>query len=145
MSTLSQFGGGVKPPTALINYCSDAGSYTTANAPGSYSLKRTLSGATTANTLKSVLNITGSGVISFLSAHCADGTSRTVRLKVTLDGVVVFDTTSIALSTAGFGLIAIGDPTAFDPITFNKSLLVEIASSLSETDKLYTNYYYRLT
>ena len=101
----------------------------------------TASGALTANTLKTMLSITGSGKCNLIAVTTADTTSRTVRLQITLDGVVIFNQTTGAITTAS------------NPITFNNntsldflsSLKVEIASSLSETDKLSTSINYILT
>ena len=49
-------------------------------APG----KQVQSGAVTANTLKTILSLSGKGVISFLGRQSGDVTSRTHRVKVLL-------------------------------------------------------------
>ena len=137
MSNLSQFIGGSRPPKSLVNHTSAGGvvqSVPTAT-------KSILSGALTAATLKTLLTITGAGAIKFLGVATVDATSRTVRLKVTIDGVVVYDATSSAITSSSLGLIAIGSIIdayipQLDNVAFNSTLLVEVASSLSETDKL---------
>lgn len=102
--------------------------------------KTALSGAMTANTLKTVLSATGAGTMHHFAGQFADGTLRTMRIKITVDGVVIFDYTSAANTTpsaiaaiiSGFSGTSTADET---PIRFNSSLLIEAASSLSETDK----------
>ena len=138
MSNLSQFIGGSHPPQTLVNGFSDG--LWLIPIPRSPA-KGIPSGALTAGTLKTVLSITGPGAVNYLAINKIDATSRTVRLKVTIDGIAVFDVTSAANTTANNGLIAVGsvvDTTwlQLGEVTFNASLLVEIASSLSETDKL---------
>lgn len=150
MSNLSQFFGNPlgQTPRVIVNGFS--------SSPPSISVvqndsdKQVLSGALTANTLATALSITGSGSISALYLKRKDATSRTIRLKVTLDGVVVFDSTSAAAASATQGILAIGCMMASDssvmnaaPIPFSTSCLVEVASSLSETDKLGIYYNYR--
>lgn len=155
MSTLSQFaGGGQRPPKALVNAFSVAGfgvsrvDLNTFNA----NAKQVLSGAMTAATLKTILSVTGSGSIDFLSARGMDATARTMRMKITIDGVVVFDYTSASIASAtvnGAVFIGSGDGTGsvwsagIEPTLFNTSLLVEVASSLTETDKFTIGYKYR--
>ncbi|OGT54237.1 MAG: hypothetical protein A3E01_00170 [Gammaproteobacteria bacterium RIFCSPHIGHO2_12_FULL_63_22] len=97
----------------------------------------------TANTLKTALTVTGSGALNFFGLTCVDTTSRTMRIKITLDGVVVSDATSAAIVTTDLGGYPIGamfnatsNPIAvFDEIGFVSSCLIEIASSVTETDK----------
>ena len=140
MSNLSQFIGGNKPPKALVNYAtSGVAGYTSTYG------QSTLSGALTAATLKGVLNVSGSGVVNYVAAWVMDTTSRTLRIKVILDGVTIADVTSSAITTSLYGLIAVGaggSSTTIDHLTFNTSLVVQIASSLTETDKITTNIMY---
>ena len=137
MSNLSQFIGGSRPPKTIVNGCSSGA---LSSAPTN-STKTMLSGALTAGTLKTLLSITGAGEINYLALLKTDATNRTIRLKVTIDGVEVFDATSGADATAYLGLVAIGSliSSAYPQlggVVFNVSLLVEVASSLTETDKL---------
>ena len=140
MSNLSQFFGGNKPPKALVNYAtSGVAGYTSTYG------QSTLSGALTAATLKEVLNVSGSGVVNYVAAFVADATSRTLSVKVIVDGITVADIRSGAITTSLYGLIAVGaggSSTTIDHLTFNTSLVVQIASSLSETDKITTNIMY---
>lgn len=147
MSTLSQFMGG-GATTSVINAHSSGGTAVAINLSASVNngLREVLSGALTANTLATVLSVTGGGVIPALTAYAKDSTARTVRLKVTVDGTSVFDATSSSVSAAGQGIFAAGsieNTGSFrqgEPIRFLTSLLVEVASSLTETDKLAIGY-----
>ena len=154
MSSLSQFTGGsglmptsiVRGPSSripgLINY---AGDITQA--------VRVLSGACTANTLKTILSISGRGAIGFLGANATDSTSRSNRIKITRDGIVIYDTTESAAASQMFmqvigstskaaseGFIGLIENIMY----FNTSLLIEYATSLTETDKCQFAYTYYL-
>ena len=94
-----------------------------------------------------MLTISGAGVLKFAGVQSLDTTSRTLRLKITLDGVVVFDATSAATIVSYAMQVGVGDMTVYasatpsfmpglERVPFNVSCLVEIASSLSETDRL---------
>jgi hypothetical protein len=146
---ISKLLGGNRPPSAIINGSSVTGytSFIVANSFGNVNgCVRLLSGALTAGALKTLLSINGSGEINLLSISCMDATSRTMRLKISIDGVVVFDSTCAATAAGGYGGHAIGAttyigtgniaPSPFGKVVFNSSLLVEIASSLTETDKV---------
>jgi len=146
--------GGERPPTSIVRATSSAGATGTVLVAGLGGEKATLSGALTANTLKTMLNISGAGVLKACAVQALDTTSRTLRLKITFDGVVVFDPGASAANTTknsaivGVGGITTYNPTtfilAFERIPFNTSCLVEIASSLSETDTLALLYAYEL-
>ncbi len=108
-------------------------------------------GALTADILSTVLSLSGRGAISFLACGGLDTTARTHRLKVTLDGVVIYDATTASTSNAGSVLAVIGSfaPSAtttpaivFEPLVFNSSLLVEYASGVTETAKSVIAYRY---
>jgi hypothetical protein len=144
MSTLSQFVGGA-PTTSIVNAVSGGGVTTTVaiQASTSSNTKAVLSGALTANTLATALSVTGGGEVPFLSAYAIDATARTIRCVVTVDGVSVFDATSASISTTNHGLLVMGWVGASSalgnsgaPLRFNASLLVQIASDLTETDKV---------
>lgn len=148
MSSLSQFAGGDKPPTSIVHSASVAGwggvanlgTTGAANAGG----KTILSGALTANTLATILSITGAGSVQYLDVISADATSRTIRVEITVDGVVVYDFTSAAIATASAGRVLIGmnigganSVASLESLNFKSSFAVRVASSLSETDKVY--------
>lgn len=158
MSSLSQFvGGGAAPhPTGLLNGASSFRTVVNATpnvlqaawAP----VKTVLSGTTVAGVLKTVLSLSGSGVFSFLAVENADTTSRTHRIKITLDGVVIFDATTGAVTSVSNDYLVVGVMTnvaasthsviTFEPLSFNSSLLIEYACSLSESNGTYIGYRY---
>jgi hypothetical protein len=143
MSTLSQFGG-TRSTKSIVNGCSSSG-YAAINLnsiPGSVRLLN--SGALTANTLKTILNVSGAGIFHVLGARTNDATIRTVRMRLTIDGTVVFDSTSAAAGANTGGLIT-GSSNGTTPlpgatVVFNSSAVFEIASSLTETDTISTLY-----
>jgi hypothetical protein len=145
MSTLSQFAGGLRATRQVINQYAVAGfAGTFVEVTGARSL---LSGALTANTLKSILTVTGAGQISGLGIAVENATSRTIRLRLVVDGVAAFDFTSAAIATTSNGCLigsgrnsVSGEPVAAPPIVFLQSLDVQIASSLSESDSITTQY-----
>lgn len=106
--------------------------------------KEVLSGALTANTLATVLSLTGPGEVPLLTSYTKDTTVRTVRTVVIVDGVTVFDFTSASIGVAKRGAIVAGQVadggsyyvTQGNPIRFSVSLVVQQASNLTETDKI---------
>jgi len=139
LTNVSGFGGATK---LLYNRFSKAG--WTALAIGQESAAmQAVSGAMTANVLVDLINETGAGEISHLSFSTADSTSRTIRIVVTVDGTVVFDYTSAAISSSGQGAYLAGDPITtatmtLPPIKNMSSIRVQYASSLTETGKINT-------
>lgn len=140
MSTLSQFGGGA-PTTSIVNFYSPGGvSSGSVLAAGAVSNSRNLlSGALTANTLKTMLTVNGGGEVPLLFVTTLDTTSRTIRVRVTVDGVVAYDATSNAITLGNQGVVIMGQAVttsyvaAVPPgIRFNSSLVVEVASSVNE-------------
>ncbi len=109
-----------------------------------------LSGSMTAATLKTLLNISGTGVnLTQLTFRTNDVTSRTIRVKITVDGTVICDSTSTAITTvdnggcwAGSITFASNPSMAVPAIRSNSTLLVEYASSVTETDKITAEYIY---
>ena len=105
-------------------------------------------GTLSAGVLKKVLSISGKGQINFLMAREIGVGPYNNQVKVTLDGTVIFDkTVSISPNYGviavgyGAGAVATGDFLAMhQPIQFESSLLVEIASSsASSSQTLYYN------
>lgn len=130
-------------PSLIVNGFSTTG-VVAQNMGGVSNAKLVLSGALTAGVLATVLSVAGGGELNLVAATSVDATSRTVRLKITLDGVVVFDSTTAAVAVAGNGLVAVGlggsatGSQIWDSqkVAFNSSCLVEVASSLTETNKV---------
>ena len=144
MSNLNQFLSGVdnRSPAAIVNYFSTTGwSQYPVITGANGTIKEILSGALTANTLATLLTLTGSGIISIASIYTKDATARTLRLQMIIDGVTVFDSTSASISISGQGGYAIGYVSGSnghvgEKVPFNTSLVMKIASSLTETDKV---------
>lgn len=149
-----------RPRTAIINGASSGGvqlAYLTSTVAAGGNTKQILSGALTANTLATALSIAGSGVLNIAAIRSIDATARTLRIKITMDGIVAYDATSSATGAGDVGMVAIGsiaskyvgNPDFFilpAPRPFNKSLLIEIATSVaSETDKIALDVAYDLT
>lgn len=111
------------------------------------------SGVTVANTLKTVLNLTGPGVINFLGVlnDTAPYTS-TIRAQLILDGVTVFDFTSAAnVGSGNQGAYLIGSVDAsaspiltVDFVPFKTSCVLNIATSLGGTNLVGIPAIYRL-
>lgn len=140
--------GGTIPATRqIINGHSSGGAATGALVMQGSVLKTVASGSLTANTMAQLLSVTGAGWCPILLAYTADTTSRTIHLQVVVDGVVAFDATSSAITTTNAGIVAVGavsgQSTAGTEIVsdgecvrFNRSLVVRLASSVTETDKV---------
>jgi hypothetical protein len=137
-------------PSSIVNSFSTAGVTPVASANTASSVCKTaLSGACTANTLKTALSISGRGRLNAVALYTNDTTSRTLRIRITLDGVVAFDPgASGATTTSGAGIVAVGQfngsTVAYQPVNFNASCLVEIATSVTETDKMTAAYAYEV-
>ena len=105
------------------------------------SSKSVTSGAVTANTLVQVLSVTGSGYLTASAIQCVDATARTLRLQIIIDGVTAYDATTAAISSNLSGIIAVGlyngtnSIPAVPGVRFNQSIVINTASSLTETGK----------
>ena len=159
MSSLSQFTGGARVPKVIagnnenaITGTNPVAAIASAAARRASNVRQILSGALVASTYKTLLSVSGGGLVNFLALQVLDATSRGVDMRVTIDGTVVATVSSItAVQVANGAYVAIGSVDAssntsptniFDPTPFNTSLLVEVRSTLGETDKLAiaTNY-----
>ena len=158
MSDAQQFlSGGIPKPSGLINGSAVLPRVDCSTNPFAFVypgyLKTPVTGSLTANTLATVLNLSGRGVISFLGCSNVAAAARSHRFKVTLDGVVVFDATSVSVNADTVYFPAIGQIAPInlaggnfayiqEPIYFDKSLLVEYASNLTEVGQTYIAYRY---
>lgn len=157
MSVLSQFVGSNLPPKVIVNATSSSGYSTQGriDAKGaSANVRQVGSGALTAATLATVLSVTGAGVIEWLGMWQADATSRTMRMQVTMDGTIAYDSTSAASATALSGAIVIGgggdngagvSTAVTSLVQFKQSLVIKVASSLTETNLIVIGYKYWTT
>jgi len=147
-------GGLNAPPKSIVNQFSSGG-VIGAGIADANGAKQVLSGALTAATYKELLAISGSGVLEMAYAKAMDATSRTVGLKIIIDGTTVFDAVSGTTTTADTCVLAVGNRGYFaaginsyltrGAVPFNSSLSIQAKSSLSETDKVAVGYAYRLT
>jgi hypothetical protein len=143
MSTLSQFTGSSQRVASVVNSSSGTSGTTNDYINGSNitrPVKKYVVGSTTANVLKTAVSVTGSGAINWCALWQSDTTSRTLRIKVTIDSRVIYDVVSATNATAQWGLLPIGSIVdsggasfpIFQRIPFESSLLIEAASSLTE-------------
>lgn len=105
------------------------------------SAKHLLSGALTADTYSELVSISAPGSLRFCGVYRIDATSRTVGLKIVLDGVTVLADIDAALASSGTGWIGVGfaigaNNGGFEAIRFNASLSIHVRSSVTETDKI---------
>lgn len=146
--TESEFGGSSTGPVkTIVNYYSSGGVVSTnalaATETNNCKAISTSAGSVAGGTLKNALSLTGRGRLNLLSAVSVDATARTIRCQVIIDGVTIFDATTSSVSSIGYGMCAVGamsgsTPIAqvFQPIDFNTSCLVKVASSVTEADKI---------
>jgi len=152
---LSALGFGAVNITKQIVNAGAAAGFTPANVDLSADAisrgKEVLSGALTSGVLQTVLTLTGPGEVPLLASYTKDATARTLRTVVIVDGTTVFDFTSASIGTGGRGALIAGGfagvpggstyyPAQGNPIRFANSLVVQLASSLTETDKLAISY-----
>lgn len=138
MSNLSQFFSGDSPPVALMGGTPDGGNVYDLYigiSSSRFSLPVLASGTMTAGVYKNVLTVNAKGVLNF-AAFGSIGGSRTISLKITIDGGVVYSATSSSgmdRGLVGAGALIWEDGTfasiALDQIPFNTSLVVDVASS----------------
>lgn len=124
-----------KPPTSIINYCSDGGVYVTNVSAGQIGGKSYDPSTLTAGTYKSVLDVTGRGVILVCGVYKSSTSTTQVGLKLNVDGVTVFDAYSSSTSLVNAGLMAVGyssNASYTKPVVFNSSFEVFIKSSADE-------------
>lgn len=99
---------------------------------------RTIQGGTlTANTYKTLLNVTGSGVINF-AAMCFELDSQGAKMRVTVDGIQIAEITQQYAPGLNDRMIPIIGSTLpasyqvnFDPVPFNFSFVIEAQSTTS--------------
>ena len=147
-SNMVPAGSASKSTTGIVNSFNTAGVAPDPMTAASTNrgVKTTLSGTLIANTLKSMLTITGQpGSMSVCALYTSDATAQTLRLRVIVDGAyTAFDTTTASVSTMARGILAAGttDTAATNvlidgsPIHWKTSIEILIASSAAATDKL---------
>ena len=149
--TFSQF---PRSCTSIVNEFSAGGTALEGADAIGYVGLQVLSGELTAATYKEMLSVTGAGMIDLAGVQAVNATSRTLGLKIIIDGVTVFDAVSAACTTTGAVQWALGRNTMLNgaswttasdiPAYFSKSLSISIKSSLNETNKVKVIYKYYL-
>ena len=160
-STVSSGGGTVTPrsTTKIVNGFSTSGftppPVLNVSNQGTM-LVVTNTGAVAPDVLVPMFSISGQGYVDALFTYFVTAPtngSATLRTKLTIDGVVVFDSTSTTLSNAGRGPAVVGTYTGTGastslvplPVRFNTSVLLEITSSTAvSVGNLGAAYQYRL-
>jgi len=131
-------GGGEKTPATVVGLF-DTGQLSNiiSNNVSVAGLNSTLSGALTANTYKNVVSVAAPGRLLVAAAYRNNTTSRSVGLRITLDGVVFYDVFDLVNTSLGRGPVGSGItvPTGFNMSNYHfNTLSVDIKSSLTETD-----------
>src|SRR5574343_1478436 len=154
LSKFSQFGGAAPSTSAIVNKFSSGGVSATNISTGANGVA-VASGSGTANTLATLLSVSGSGFCPYLICYSNSAVpTHTLRCQVIVDGVTVFDATSDSIaSTQNRGLCVVDSvPSATSnsdgtgvPIRFNSSFEVKACSSQSGTDYLAIRYEYHKT
>lgn len=145
-STMIPSASATKSTKSIVNRYGVSGTVGTTIATDGLAIS-TLSGAMTLNTLKTFLSVSGSGgQMTLLTIRTNDATARTIRAKLTIDGVA-YDFTSASMSTSGFGVVIAGNtastiPTRTPPLYWKSTFVIEVASSITETDKLTIEWIY---
>lgn len=127
------------PVATIVNGFSAGGTSTTSVAASAAQATVEVQAAgaysATPGTLQTLLAHTGRGRINLLTVYAKNATARTLRLKLTIDGVAIFDATSNSVSASATGMVVVGvygsAVNEFQPIDYNESLLIEVASSVA--------------
>lgn len=148
------------PPvtTSIINACSTGGQITFDADAIFLNAKKSLSGAVVANVLKKALSLTTTSGYLTIAALLKNsiGTAQIIRMKITLDAVVVFDASTASSAGADKGLIAVGSVSTNATTTqvsvvpqsgvyFSDSCLIEFSSDTAIDNFMYTMIAYHLT
>ena len=147
MRDMSSVIGGARSAKSIVNACSSGG--VVLQGIGLDSARQIYCGAVTANTWKTVLSVSSGGFVEWISAAQTDSTSRTIGLRVTIDGTVVFSATAPTAGGNGWGILAVGGYKSGNSnlyqlgyVEFGSSLLVEVQSSITESDRVATYIHY---
>lgn len=152
MSDISQFRT-MRVPNALFGSDTSATSgsgypHRPKDGTGIVTNLRTIRGGTlTANTYKTLMSVTGSGVINF-AAMCFEVDAQGAKMRVTVDGIQLAEITQQAcaslidrmvpiIGSCVLGYTSSGAQTfqvGFDPIPFNSSCVIEAQSTTSSAN-----------
>lgn len=109
------------------------------------------SGAMTSGVAKNILTVNGRGRLLFAAVRVVDSTARTLTPNVKIDGTSILspgisfngadngcDLVGVSLYTSDSGLAL------WEPIDFQSSLVIDLTSNLTETDKATVYYRYQV-
>lgn len=153
MSNFSQFTGGVRVVTSVVNGTTNGtptpASVANGKAPASRSYA---SGALTANILARPTGfslVSGAGVLKYCAVRQAGVTSIIPRLQIKIDGVTVYDKTASSTGSTDDGIVGCGAYANGTPIwtswPFSSSLDIQIADTSTATDRVAVDVVYELT
>ena len=103
-------------------------------------------GTFSAGVLYTAFSRGGAGYMHNLSVYVDEATSRTMQLKITIDGVVVFDVSQPAVNAIGDGFLISGQRTetaaySAPKLTWTNSILIEWSSSNTEAGSRFNAQY----
>jgi hypothetical protein len=128
---LSSYYGANRKVTSIVNLCSDG---TTVQLTSTGYAKYLIPSTWVPSAWKTLVTRTGAGRVNFAALRVEDATSRVIKLRITIDGRVIFNATTASLTSQYAALVAIGNSGGLpQPIDFEKSLLIEGSSSLAES------------
>lgn len=148
-------GGNVMPSTTKIeNKWSVAGFIPDSIYYQTGGQKSTLCGSLVSGVEKNIFSISGKGTVQYLAIHMTAGATRTLTIRLNIDGVDVFLFTSGAgawVSGSGnyINLVGLSAQTSTSnivvfPIYFNTSLDLYVTSTVTDTDAITTYSIYTL-
>ena len=131
-------GGGERTPATVVGLLSGGSASNTIHVQvGRAALEPALSGALTAGEYKNVVSVASPGRLLVATAYRNSTVSKSVGLRITLDGVVFYDVLDAASTTSGSGPIGAGiislNGFSLSNYHFN-TLSVDIKSSVAETN-----------
>src|SRR5574343_745490 len=149
LSKFSQFGGAAPSTSAIVNKFSSGGVSATNISTGANGVA-VASGSGTANTLATLLSVSGSGFCPYLICYSNSATpTHTIRCQVIVDGVTVFDATSDTITTTADKGMTVVDSIPLSgtysvpsgvPMRYNSSFVVKACSSQSGTNYVAIRY-----
>lgn len=146
-------GGGTMPSTTKIeNQWSVAGFTPASIYYSSVGQKSTLCGSLVSGVEKNIFSISGKGTAHYLAVHMTTGATRTLSIRVNIDGTDVFSFTSAANSWINgsdnyINLVGVGAQTSTGsvvvfPVYFNTSLDIYVTSSVTDNNAITTHSIY---
>ena len=148
-------GGNAMPSTTKIENQRSVSGFTPASIYyNSAGQKNTLCGSLVSGVEKNIFSISGKGIVQYLAIHMITGATRTLTIRLNIDGVDVFLFTSGAGAWVNgsdnyINLVGVSAQTSTGniivfPIYFNTSLNVYVTSTVTDTNAITTHSIYTL-